>query len=117
MPKTNTEYLRSRLEPTPLRPSLHELRRTEWSKEFEDLRRNRMIMGSFRYESLETQKKSDHRYMLIEDAIRRLEKYQKEGNVEHLLDVANLCMIEYVAPSNPKAHFESVDDGEHCPKR
>lgn len=74
-------------------------------------------MGSFRYESLATKRKSNHRYMLIEDAIRRLEAYQKDGNVENLLDVANLCMIEYVAPSNPKAHFESVDDGHHCPTR
>jgi hypothetical protein len=43
----------------------------------------------------------------------RLKLYKKTGNQEHLVDVANLALLEFVEPAHPRAHFESQDDGVH----
>jgi hypothetical protein len=80
--------------------------------------RNRLIMGALRYETFAEKFKSDHNYNLIESAIERLQEYQKTGNMEHLVDASNLCMIEYESPSNKKAHWDAVDDTHlHCKKK
>lgn len=92
-------------------PSLEKLRKTQWSKEFEELMRNRLLMGYFRYGPLEKQR--PQQYDNIGSAIRRLNLYLETGNQEHLVDAANLCLVEFVIPSHKKAHFESTDDGEH----
>ena len=39
-------------------PSLRELRKSEWSPEFERLMRNRLIMGFYRYELFAVKRKS-----------------------------------------------------------
>ena len=84
---------------------------TEWSRDFEALMRFRMVMGSLRYGKLQHGKKS--RKNRIANAIKRLHQYQVTGNQECLVDVANLCMCEFVEPYNRNAHFISIDDGEH----
>lgn len=38
-----------------------------------------------------------------------LEAYAKDGNTEHMMDMANYAMIEYKHPSHPNAHFEATD--------
>lgn len=89
-----------------------ELKKTEWSDEFEHLMRNRMLVGSFRYGRLN--RKKGVKYDRIGSMLRRLENYQKTGNKENLVDVANICLCEFVECVHPKAHFESVDDGGHA---
>ena len=39
----------------------------------------------------------------------RLEQYERTGNTEFLMDVANYAMIEYMHPAHPEAHFEATD--------
>lgn len=39
----------------------------------------------------------------------RLELYEKTGNLEHLVDVSNFAMIEYMHPRHQNAHFEAQD--------
>lgn len=36
----------------------------------------------------------------------RLRLYQDTGNTEHLVDVANYAMIEFMAPAHPDAHYD-----------
>ena len=43
----------------------------------------------------------------------RARLYVAAGVEEHLVDVANLCMVEYMQKNHSDAHFESVDDGIH----
>ncbi len=86
-------------------------RRTEWSSEFERLMRNRLIMGALRYGRSGTEEKAQ--YDCIGSCISRLKKYQQTGNKEHLVDAANLCLIEFIEGRHPHAHFASIDDGEH----
>ena len=91
--------------------SLDKLRRSQWSETFERLMRNRLVMGSFRYGLL--RRNSGAKFDSISSAIDRLQAYKDSGNQEHLVDAANLCLVEFVAESHPNAHMESIDDGEH----
>ena len=47
------------------------------------------------------------------DAIGTLQEclatYAVDGNTEHLIDAANYCMIEFIAPRHPEAHFAATD--------
>lgn len=42
----------------------------------------------------------------------RLEKYRTTGNIEWLLDVANLALIEALTSQHPKVHFRATDSDE-----
>ncbi len=92
-------------------PPLEQLRETEWVAEFESLMRNRLIMGRFRYGPMRDPAKAN--YDTVGACIRRLENYAKSGNLESLVDVANLCMVEFRHPRHPLAHWAPEDDGEH----
>ena len=91
--------------------SLEELKTTEWSDDFEKLMRNRLIMGAIRYGRIGDKNKIQYEH--IDSMIKRLNKYQESGNKEYLVDVANLCLLEFVECNHPKQHFHAIDDGEH----
>ena len=88
--------------------------RSEWSPVFYQLMRNRLVMGSFRYETFEDRRKKPRNYDTAEECVKRIRRYQKDGNVEHLVDAANMCLIEFEFGNHPNKHFESVDDGVHA---
>lgn len=88
-----------------------EIRAEQWSREFEGLMRARLIMGAYRYGVIRDPGKA--RYDRVGSVIRRLVQYRQTGNAEHLVDSANLLMLEFVEPTHPGFHFCSVDDGEH----
>ena len=91
--------------------SYEELKKTEWSEEFERLMRNRLIIGALRYGRLGATNKPQ--YDRINSMIKRLTKYQETGNKEFLVDVANICLLEFVECNHPNQHFHAIDDGEH----
>lgn len=89
-------------------PSLQTLLVTEWSKTFEQAMRVRLVMGAFRYGRLGDPRKPTYdRTGSIE---RRLTIYRKTRNKELLVDIANLCLLEFV---EAEGTFVAVDDGEH----
>jgi hypothetical protein len=88
-----------------------QLRKSEWCYEFEQYMRNRLLFGAMRYGQLG--KEGKPQYDRISDMIRRLQLYMETGNQEHLVDVANLCLCEYVEGVHPNKHFASSDDGIH----
>lgn len=90
---------------------LDSLRESEWCKEFEYLMRNRLIQGVPRYGKLRDKNKPS--YNRINSIVSRLKKYEDTGNLEYLVDIANLCLLEFVEGEHPKRHFKSIDDGEH----
>lgn len=94
-------------------PSLAELRQSEWVPEFEQLMRNRLLMGAFRYGLLQEKIDGQSHFKLLPSIRKRLDAYESTGNQEHLVDIANLCMLEFVMPSIHNAHFKPIDDGEH----
>jgi hypothetical protein len=93
-------------------PTLNVLRQEEWDPAFERLMRNRLLMGCYRYERL--WKKRVGQYDLIGSAKQRIAKYEQTGNLEPLVDVANLMLIEFNCSKHPHRHFVSEDDGQHC---
>lgn len=94
------------------REPLDQLRDTEWCAKFEALMRNRLIMGRFRYGAMGDPDKGN--YDCLGSIERRLKKYRETGNDEHLVDIANLALVEFVTGKHPEKHFEASDDGEHC---
>lgn len=108
---TVTEHIRAHLlafMPRPL-PDLDSLRKTEQCPEFERLRSNRMIMGAIRYGMLGAPGKK--KYNRTKCMIRRLTDYERDRNAEHLVDVANLSMLEFVEGDH--LGVMSQDDGQH----
>ena len=98
-------------EDTVYRYNYKDLVKSEWSLEFEKYMRNRLIVGAYRYGKLQEEGKPE--YDRISSAIRRLKRYRESGNTEYLVDIANLCLLEFVEGKHPKKHFKTVDDGEH----
>ena len=93
-------------------PDLEVLMRTERSPEFERLRMNRKICGAVRYGLLGARDKP--KWDRISDAIRRLEAYRQDSNAEHLVDVANLCELEFVEGDGV---LRAQAEGEHVQER
>lgn len=91
--------------------SYDELKQTEWSDNFENLMRNRLVIGAMRYGRIGAKNKPD--YDRIESMIKRLSNFKRTGNKEYLVDVANLCLLEFVECKHPNQHFHAIDDGEH----
>ena len=111
--RTVTDHLRDHLLHTCAHDpnSLDALRETEWSVLFEKYMRNRLIMGALRYGRMRAERAPyDH----IADIRHRALKYLSDGNQEHLVDIANLALLEYVRHCcHPKPVFHTLDDGEH----
>ena len=95
-------------------PDLNELKKTQWSPLFEKLMRNRLIMGAIRYGLLK--EKGKQKYNRIDSIKQRLELYNFDGNAEHLVDIANLCLLAFEEPNHPNFHFDAQDDKNHTNK-
>jgi hypothetical protein len=112
--KTVAQYIREHMEKSlfPSRmPSLQALRQTEWCDEFERLMRNRLIVGAFRYGLFSDPDKFQFR--IVESMRTRLEMYVTDRNLEHLVDIANLALVEFVAAQRRGATLHAIDDGHH----
>ena len=121
MPKTTHDFLRERLlaqagifEPLPPAPSLDEIAKIQSCPQFEQYRKNRMIMGYFRYGSLASQI-GKAQYDNVGSIEKRLLLYRADHNREHLVDIANLAMIEFA--THPDHPFSPSDDGEHTVRK
>lgn len=92
-------------------PSLVALAASEWSDGFERAMRVRLIMGALRHGAIGATGK--RRYDRVGSMARRLADYRLDGNLEHLVDVANLALIEFVESDHPRRHWAAMDDGPH----
>ena len=95
--------------------NIDDLFQSEWSPIFENLCRNRLVMGALRYGKLNGPGKPD--YDRTESIEKRLILYRKTGNDEFLIDIANLCMLEFEEGKHPMKHFNSIDGGEHVKEK
>lgn len=86
------------------------LRKTEWCNTFERLMRNRLLTGFYRYGPLHNKGKTND---YVAGVRKHLKQYVKTGNKEHLVDIANLMMAEFVQGNHPKSHFQSRNKGMH----
>jgi hypothetical protein len=81
------------------------LKNTEWSNEFERYMRNRLIVGAYRYGRLGA--KGKPKYDCVGAIKARVQKYSETGNLDLLVDVANLALIEFVEGKHPSKHMEA----------
>lgn len=95
--------------------TLKQLEQIQWSDLFEKYMRNRLMMGGLRYGVFG--QKGKPKYNSIESIKRRIEQYEKTGNTEFLVDVANLCMVEFVEGVHPNKHFHAADDTKERVKK
>lgn len=99
-------------------PPVEEIERLQWDQEFFRLMLNRMVIGFFRYGSIRNPGVPPFRN--VTSARDRLALYLEDGNREHLVDAANLCLCEWVRGAlgvgeHPDPRWQPVDDGKHTP--
>jgi len=92
--------------------SYEEILKTEYSEEFDTLRKNRMVISYHKYGAMRANYKTEKAIDAIKSMEMRIQKYKDTGNTEFLVDAANFAMIEYIYPQHPKAHFRATDSGE-----
>jgi len=90
--------------------SYEALLESEWSGLFEKLMRNRLIIGAFRYGKLNA--KGKPQWDRMERVLMCVEEYRKTGNTEHLVDGANMFLLEFEEGEHPNKHWEATDDGD-----
>ena len=93
-----------------LTTDINELYQTQWCDEFEFYMRNRLVMGAFRYGRLG---KQDLRLDNTGSIIKRVKLYEQTRNLEHLVDIANLALVEYIRGEQLGYTFEPQDDVDH----
>jgi hypothetical protein len=126
---TNFEMMRERLLKraglfvvrSPFKPSdFATLQKTEWSPRFEMLMRNRLLMGALRYGTMEEKRKNaaKNRWDLTGAIEEKAKLYEKTGNSEYLVDMANYCLLAFEFDPHPNKHFKALDDHhDHCKPR
>ena len=66
---------------------------------------NRLIMGNYRYDKGYPIKRAKFLTRLKLE----IEEYEKSGNQEHLINIANYAFLEMEAPEHKNSHFKEVD--------
>ncbi len=75
-----------------------------WAAKFFQLMANRLIVGHHRYGDRDSD--SVHP---VSEILSRTAEYQRTGNLELLVDVANFAALEFSRPTHEHAHFESIE--------
>jgi len=122
MPRV-TDLLRARLLADagviegPRVPDLPGLREIRWVPEFERLMRNRLMMGAFRYECEDLRESPVALFDNLPSIRHHLDAYEATGDLEHLVDAANLCMLEFRLSRHPSRHMGRGGDNGHHTER
>ncbi len=82
-----------------------------WSTRFERLMRNRLLMGCYRYGRFGPRQAAA--YDMVPSIKKRLDTFKEDGNLEHLVDVANLCMLIFVHGESIGMEVQAQDDSDH----
>lgn len=91
--------------------NLYEYEHTEWSPAFERLMRNRLIFGAIRYGRMGhgCVPRGKPAYDRCESIRYRLNLFERTGNAEWLVDIANLALLMFEERQHPDWHFDAVD--------
>lgn len=85
----------------------HGAPRTEFSEQFLKGMLDRMGVSFYKYGKLSNA--YPHDVDAIASLKKRLKKYEEDGNIEWLMDVANFAMIEFMRPRHENAHYNPQD--------
>lgn len=90
--------------------TMTDILKTEYSEEFDKLRKNRVEMSYFKYGSAK-KNFGEGRVDAIGSLELCIDKFKKTGNTEYLLDAANYAMFRYMFPM-PGEFFKATDSSE-----
>lgn len=90
-----------------------EILQTEFSEQFVEGMKSRMIMSFYKYGEVGNNYKQKERIAnpAYQSLHKYLDRYLQTGNTEFLMDVANFAMIEFMYPSHESAFFKPTDEG------
>ena len=80
---------------------------TEVSRAFLQGMADRMALSFFKYGAVA--EAYPERVDAVSSLYKRMERYDRTGNTEWLMDAANFAMIEFMRPRHPLAHFAATD--------
>ena len=83
----------------------------DYSERFDELRKNRVEVSYYKYGPA-SKNFGEHLVNALETMKMCVEKYEKTGNTEYLVDAANYLMFEFTYPKHPNAHFKATDSNE-----
>ena len=92
-------------------PSRHKILATDFSNEFVDMMRNRVLISSQKYGFIRENKTATNYVDTLKNARYRLDVYEKTGNPEYLVDACNYLMFEFM---EMRGDFISTDDNEYA---
>lgn len=84
--------------------------KSEYSEEFDKLRKNRVEVSYYKYGSAR-KNFGEGRVDAIGSLELCLEKFKKTGNTEYLVDVANYAMFRFMYPM-PGEFFKTTDSSQ-----
>lgn len=84
--------------------------KSEYSEEFDKLRKNRVMLGFHKYGPA-LRNFSECRVDAYETALLCLDAFEDDHNLEHLLDAANYLMFRFMYPL-PGEFFRATDSSE-----
>lgn len=88
-----------------------EILKTEYSNRFDEIRKNAMIAGYYKYGPV-SKDYSTGNMNAMKTMELCIQKYKDTGNTEYLADAANYCMLEFMYPQHPKAHYRATESHE-----
>lgn len=112
---TNFEMMRDRLhaqagirekKPPHAGKSFEKMLADVWFPEVIEMAQRRMVMGFLRYGGF------NRAFAPMEyawNAVDRIVRYVRDGNLEHLVDALNMCGIEFKTSRHPRKHFRAQD--------
>lgn len=71
---------------------------------------NRMAFSQQKYGSIEDN--YPDKFKALTQVSVRIKYYIETGNIEWLIDAANFCIIEFLRPASPNAHFIATGSEE-----
>jgi hypothetical protein len=91
--------------------SVEEILKTEYSLQFDELRKKMMATSFYKYGTVKENAMSGTQDFVKSLEI-RLDKFKQTKNVEYLADVANFCMMLFMYPEPFGCHYRPTDSKE-----
>jgi len=86
-----------------------EVLRLCFSNDFIEKMKNRILVSTHKYGLVQ---ENVGRVDMLKSLEVRIDKYRDTGNKEHLVDIANFAMFEFMFPMHPRAHYRATDSDE-----
>lgn len=91
----------------------NEILYSEYSKDFDEIRKKMMVVGYYKYGSIEDNIENAE-YDILASLKKRLEYFEKTGNTEYLADVSNFCMMLYMYREKLGYTYIPTDSDKSC---